>query len=149
MSDLSEKIHRALMGATPRSRLMEHRRFWGDDPPEIIAEIMDAVESGLGRRSVLMDLARLDHYRTLEEWNTDPDTVRGEKILLNAKEGHQQVHGSHEQKGKRWAEYQDALEEVMSANPDMYVTAARREVAEKFGCSPKTVERHTTNPKEK
>lgn len=137
-----------LMLSSPAYRIQAHRRFWGAEAPEHVAEQLDLLERWLTERGDigakgLMMLQALDHARTIYEWNTDPDTLRGEKTLHHARTGHERAHGTSTEKQKRWQEYREALEKQLERRPNLSVTEARRRVAESYGVSLKTIVKRT------
>lgn len=81
----------------------------------------------------------------VEPW--EADTLRGVKVLDGTKAAHEAVHGTAEEKAKRWASYQEALNAKMASNKSLGVTEARRQVARQFGVDESTIKRNTRNPK--
>ncbi|MGM0984863.1 MAG: hypothetical protein ACQEXG_15810 [Pseudomonadota bacterium] len=81
----------------------------------------------------------------VEPW--EPDAMRGVGTLNSAKEGHALVHGTDEEKAKRWAELQAALDDKMARRPSLSLTEARRQVADEMGASESTMKRRTHRPK--
>lgn len=77
------------------------------------------------------------------------DADRGAKSPDSGRKGHNAVHGDPAEKQSRWQEYQNALEGLLERSPRLSLTEARRRVADTFGCSPKTVARHTVNPRKR
>lgn len=71
------------------------------------------------------------------------DSNRGAKNRLHAKEGHELVHGTDEEKKARWGSYQETLEQVHAENPNWGIIACRQRAAEIHGVSEKTIYRHT------
>lgn len=69
----------------------------------------------------------------------------GKKIKTNAKKGHEQVHGTPEEKQARWKKYKDAYLEKKAQEPSWTTTNVRVSVAREFRVSYKTIERHTKN----
>ncbi|MFA7486747.1 MAG: hypothetical protein WCY72_01515 [Lysobacteraceae bacterium] len=83
MSDNFKQVVEYLNDRTPQSRLARHKVFWGDAPAPDIAARLQAIErllvDGKASEKVLLMLKELDRQRTIVEWNTDPDTILGEK----------------------------------------------------------------------
>jgi hypothetical protein len=75
-----------------------------------------------------------------------PDAERGAKVLEGAREGNVATHGTVEEKQARWDAMQERLNELMLADEPMGITTAREKIAREFGCSAKTVQRHTVSP---
>lgn len=75
-----------------------------------------------------------------------PHIARGTKILGGARKGHEVVHGSAEEKSRRYAEYQRAVNELVHANSALSWDAICKKAGERFGVSKKTILRHTTRP---
>lgn len=69
----------------------------------------------------------------------------GAKVNKGAKNGHEKTHGTEEEKEQRFKLYRSALQEKINDpnNKYKYITALRTEVADFFGVSLKTIERHT------
>lgn len=77
------------------------------------------------------------------------EMLRGHKFVQDARKGHEEVHGTGEQKNARWQQYQKDLERLLERSPQLSVTEGRRRVATNHGVSTKTVKRRTTNPRTK
>jgi len=71
------------------------------------------------------------------------DIERGLRVINGARSAHAMIHGTPEQKKKRWAEYQTAVDQCRADNPAWGITAIQSKVAENFDCSLKTIQRHT------
>ncbi|PAU78924.1 hypothetical protein [Halomonas salipaludis] len=71
----------------------------------------------------------------------------GERVLSASSRGHENTHGTEEDKIKRWGEYQNYLDELMQRNKSLSLTEARRKTAVHFDVSAKTIQRHTESPK--
>jgi hypothetical protein len=78
-----------------------------------------------------------------------PDIERGRKIIQSAKSGHEALYGTEEEKKERRKSYQESVDACHREHPDWGITAIRSWVAEQFKVNPKTISRHTTNPKSK
>jgi hypothetical protein len=74
------------------------------------------------------------------------DIARGRKILGGARKGHEAVHGSTEEKSRRYAQYQQSVNELANSNSALSWDAICKKVGEQFGVSGKTISRHTTRP---
>lgn len=73
--------------------------------------------------------------------------LRGEKVIEGSRKAHKHTHGSSDNKQKQWAKYQADLNAQLNKNPHLSLTEARRLVANKHGVNPKTVLRHTVDPR--
>lgn len=71
------------------------------------------------------------------------DAARGRKNVDGAKKGHEETHGTPEEKAARWAGYQAALERVHEEHPTRLIGACQQQVADDAGVSLKTIKRHT------
>lgn len=82
-----------------------------------------------------------------------PHALRGRKIHEAAKRGHEEVHGTTEEKQTRWAAQQAAVDEVIAKHPRWSITQARHRVAENHkgerGWSYDTLLHHTKDPRKK
>lgn len=78
-----------------------------------------------------------------------PHARRGKKVLKGAKSGHAETHGDERAKADRRAALLDACRAVQRESPRWGLTAVRKAVAERFGVSLRTVERHTKELKTK
>jgi len=150
----AESWRQRLRRSSPEYRIEAHRQFWGEAPPEHVAEQLDLLERWLAERGDigakgLMMLQTLDHARTVYEWNTDPDTLRGEQTLHHARMGHERAHGTEAEKQTRWQEYRKAVEELLQRRPSLSVTEARKRVAASYGVSVKTIVKRTQGIKKK
>ena len=58
-----------------------------------------------------------------------PETARGLKLLLSASKGHQEKHGTAEEKRARWARYQLEVDAAFSKNPHLSHTELCKVVA--------------------
>lgn len=81
-------------------------------------------------------------------WRTDvkevePEIVRGAKSVASGKEGHEAVHGTDEEKRRRWRQHIDAYRAARAAGESK--KAAKLSAAEKRGVSVRTIERAHTN----
>ncbi|OHB73018.1 MAG: hypothetical protein A2Z25_09850 [Planctomycetes bacterium RBG_16_55_9] len=76
-------------------------------------------------------------------------TRRGKKVQDAAKEGHAAVHGTSEEKQKRYRRYQQAIDMYMKQNPAVSYERACSRVALAEGVHTITVKRHTIRPKKK
>ncbi len=82
MDEFQRQIAEYIRSKSPRNQLEHHREFWGDNPPPEVADLIANVEERLdagGGWKVSYLLLKLEHLRTLESWNTDPDTIVGER----------------------------------------------------------------------
>lgn len=109
MSDFGERLAAYIKSKTPHARLAAHREYWGDNPPPKIADMLSNLESWLDRGGgpkVLLVLAELDHLRTVNEWNRDPDTITGERRREQVTEFANRANEEREQNAKerhaRW-----------------------------------------------
>ena len=74
---------------------------------------------------------------------------RGKKVLNSAKEGHVAIHGTMHEKKKRWAKMQTGINKLHRQNPFETYDWLCISLAEEFKCSKRTIERNTTNPRNK
>ena len=79
----------------------------------------------------------------LAESELGPDAGRGRKVIDGASRGHQIVHGTKEEKERRYAQYQNAVNKQYKENPRRSDTSIAKKVAEDFGVTYKTILRHT------
>jgi hypothetical protein len=90
-------------------------------------------------------LAELQHLQTIYQWNTDPDTIRGEKNMHGVSMG-----GKVRWEGKDWKsrapELQAEVNRLHQQNPMLSYAEIKRKVAKTFGCNESTVRNHTFNP---
>lgn len=84
-------------------------------------------------------LGRIEGMRLLAGDNA----ARGAKAIVTAKLGHEEVYGTSKEKEQLWKEYQSSLIEVHKKHPNWKLTAIRQQVAEDYGVSLKTIQRHT------
>jgi hypothetical protein len=77
-----------------------------------------------------------------------PYAKTGEKVKKGAKSGHIEVHGTDEEKATRWREYQEHINALSYRNPHLSYSDLQKEAAKHCKVSAKTIQRHTTNPKE-
>lgn len=73
-------------------------------------------------------------------------TERGYKTLLSAEKGHQEIHGSKEEKAAKWDAYQKLVNELRHRHPSKSWADIKRYVAKHFVVSEKTIQRHTHDP---
>lgn len=88
-----------------------------------------------------------NHLLILHQIESSPDTARGQKTMKSSRKGHEIVHGTKEQKQRRWDEYQDAVNALHAANPRLTYEELAKRTAKDKGVNPKTIKRHTTNPR--
>ena len=126
-------------------------------------DIAQACQAAMDVEHYWNELVILDHVQVYGRRMPPPDFRRGrspEEIYLHdmsagartrrgAISAHQATHGSREAKVRRWQQYQSALNDLLERRPHLSTTQARSLVAEAFGCSPKTVTRHTVNPRKR
>ncbi|MRH77800.1 hypothetical protein GH984_03700 [Spiribacter sp. C176] len=143
-------IKTLLTSRTPRARLEAHKEYWGDTPHPEIQGHLETVERLLASKpassKAILILAKLDSLRLLKGWNTDPDTIRGERQLQGASAGGKaKAYWSH-----RKAELQAAVDAEHRKNPKLGIKELRKRVAEQDGYpSESTLKRHTVNPRTK
>lgn len=77
------------------------------------------------------------------------DMQRGRKVLESARLGHAVVHGTPEQRLALYATYQSTANRLHEANPALSWTALSVRVGREYGCTGRTIRRHTINPKKK
>ncbi|MGI6458541.1 MAG: hypothetical protein ACOX5J_00320 [Candidatus Hydrogenedentales bacterium] len=70
-----------------------------------------------------------------------PPFRRGVKVKDAASQGHATVHGTQEQKKRRWAKYQEEYDAVKSRNPHLSHTRCCGIVAKKMDVHPRTIRR--------
>lgn len=73
----------------------------------------------------------------------EPDAGRGKKVMDAAKQGHEQTHGTAEQKQRKWAEYQKEVDRLRMLHPNWSKANINHRVATKFDVVPRTIRRHT------
>jgi len=140
-------IKTLLTSRTPRARLEAHKQYWGDTPHPEIQGHLETVERLLASKpassKAILILAKLDSLRLLKGWNTDPDTIRGERQLQGASAGGKaKAYWSH-----RKAELQAAVDAEHRKNPKTGITEWRKRVAAKPGYpSFETIKRNTIDP---
>jgi hypothetical protein len=109
-----------------------------------ISIVREALRDGSGAwRNELNDLRRL-HQRVVI--SLGPALKRGISGLAGARQGHEQTHGTAEEKHQRWTKYQQAVDDLMKRNPRISYTHATNLVASHFGVVPRTIRRNTKNP---
>ncbi|MCH2391816.1 MAG: hypothetical protein MK238_04705 [Nitrospinales bacterium] len=74
---------------------------------------------------------------------------RGKKVLNSAKKGHVATHGTEQEKKERWAKMQTEINKLHNKKPHLTYTSLLEIAAKKFNVTPKTIQRHTTNPHKK
>ncbi|MCE9681946.1 hypothetical protein [Halomonas alkalisoli] len=143
---LTAQLPRAIPEEPPLER--EQRRA-----VEVLMATRDTVEAVQGlappRALVLIDnsliLGIAAARAHVEPWEVY--AASGHKSYLAAKESHEMIHGTQEEKEKRWSELQSILNAVVAEHPAWSITQCRKDAAEKAGCSLRTIYRNTTAPK--
>jgi hypothetical protein len=97
----------------------------------------------------LIDLGKTKGMRLILGEERSEHQARGKKVLNAAKEGHAQTHGTKHEKKKRWAKMQTSINKLHRQNPFQTYDWLCISVAEEFNCSKRTIERNTTNPRQK
>ena len=76
-----------------------------------------------------------------QEWF--PHIRRGMKTLVSPRKGHEEFHGTPEEKHEKWLDYQAALEKTHREYPHWGITTVRQHVADNLDISTKTLQRRT------
>jgi hypothetical protein len=105
---------------------------------EIVARVRRAYKRGCAVPAGEMEQLRL-LSDTANTKITGPLIERGAKVAAGAREGHEAVHGTAEEKAARWRAMADDYRKALAAGYNK--TGARSLVAEKHGVSAKTVQR--------
>jgi hypothetical protein len=71
----------------------------------------------------------------------EPDAMRGKKTLQATREGHAAIHGTLEQKERRWAEYCAEYDRVLKERPTLTATSAERIAGKKCKVDGRTIRR--------
>jgi hypothetical protein len=79
--------------------------------------------------------------------SSEAHATRGWKTAEAARAGHETTHGTPEEKRIRFERYQNAVD-LMCSDGTTY-TEASQKVAQRFGVSSKTIQRHTSAPRRK
>lgn len=74
-----------------------------------------------------------------------PHRKRGIKVLNGAKAGHEHVHGTEAEKKKRWAGYQEFIDQKHAEQRFLSYEECAKLAAEEFKVGLKTIKRHTSN----
>ena len=118
--------------------------------PNWTLELIDYTREDLVYQEDLSEiLGLLTTSLTTLLFELEPRTLEGLKGVLGRKAGHEQVHGTEHQKQTRWRAMQHAVNQGCSKYPRRSYSDICRGVAKTVGVSPKTVKRHTTNPRRK
>jgi hypothetical protein len=116
--------------------------------PNWILELIDYAREELVAKEDLSDiLGLLTISLTSLLLQLEPRTFEGLKGALGRKTGHEQVHGTRDQKNARWNAMQHAVDQGCSQYPQRSYSDICIRVAKRLGVSSKTVKRHTTNPR--
>lgn len=152
-----EKLVATFASRSPASAALRYMQWAkGANMPELYeraktlySDIMNASgaeNSALRQWRNRSELARLQTERMRYEWMNDPDTVRGQKVQAGASKSGLERASKTGLKG-RATEMQAAIDELHRKRPRLSYTDLKRKVAERFGCSTKTVDRYTSNPR--
>lgn len=93
--------------------------------------------------------ASLSSVATTALFKADMDALRGKDTLLGAQHGHEAVHGTIEEKQRRWAQYQAEIDRLREDHPDWSWSNIKRQAAKNMKCSEKTIARHCRDPRQK
>jgi hypothetical protein len=77
----------------------------------------------------------------------DADALRGKKVLEGARSGHEARYGTTEEKLARLTGYQAFIDAAHARRPGRSYEALVEDACKHFGCSAKTIKRHTKNPR--
>lgn len=83
-----DAMYHAIDAASPQARVARLRAFFGWHPEDGVKADLAYLEKELSEThgvsmKGLMILAKLETLLTIEEWNTDPDTLRGKRFTGN------------------------------------------------------------------
>ena len=78
----------------------------------------------------------------------EENAARGKKISDGARQGHEQTHGTPEEKRRRYGMYQEEVSQLSLLYPKAKKTDIAHRAARKFKVSYKTILRHTDVPKQ-
>jgi hypothetical protein len=159
--DEIEKLYREMaevdgLGLDPKryAGSFDFKRFDTEALEPIIGRYL-ILQNILLVREVLMDGRRpwRDDFTNLRDRHERlvlalrPALKRGLSGLAGARRGHEQIHGTAEEKHQRWTKYQQAVDDLMNRNPRITYTCAIGRVASNFEVHPTTIKRRTKNPR--
>lgn len=112
--------------------------------------VRSAIKAGKADKAAryALELGQLiSAFEVKHRWESH--ALRGEKVRRSADKGHEKAYGTREEKQARWHKLQQAVDEIMAANPTLHITQARKTVAHALGVSIRTLIKRTKNPRKK
>jgi hypothetical protein len=94
-------------------------------------------------------MASFSVIKELEEIENKPHTERGLKNLEGIKKAHENLYGTEDEKRDRWENYQLYIDKLHTRRKSLSYSDLKEKTAKHFGCTSKTIDRHTNNPKKK
>jgi hypothetical protein len=91
--------------------------------------------------------ASLSSTATTVLFTIDEDALRGRKIVTSARSGHESVHGTEEEKKRRWLEDQEEVNRLCKEHPEWSWAEIKRRAAINRRCNAKTIDRHCNDPR--
>lgn len=84
----------------------------------------------------------------------DLDALRGDKIVSGAQRGHERVHGTKDEKQRRWDIYQDEVNTLCESHSNWSWSrikgqAVKNLKAKNMTCCERTIQRHCRDPRKK
>ena len=79
----------------------------------------------------------------------EPKVKTGREVQTAAAEGHKAVHGTEQEKNKRWDGYKQTIKKLHFENPSFSYSQLCVAAAKSHNVSSKTIQRHTDNPHKK
>lgn len=85
----------------------------------------------------------------IQYWQLAVAAERGERIRNAAKEGHEAVHGTDDEREDKYRRWQEMVNDSFSRNPSLSFRAIAQIVGNRVGVSERTIRKHTKNPSAK
>lgn len=128
---------------TPKARLERHKAFFAGTTDPKVTALLEAADrlivDGKACNKALSILKDLDHYRTIQEWNTDPDTIAGESLPAARLKGGK---NAGEKRKREKADNADIAADLWDQHASLPEHNRAALIARKMGISASTVRRY-------
>lgn len=159
LAEAEENVNCSLNAALHLLLEKQNEKF-KENTDSVVAKIRKESEKSLERHKKIneqmkaMGEAAVQRVESIKESWTEwwehrfkPTLALGTKVRLGAKQGHIELYGTVEEKQERWNNYQTHIDNLHRKRPNLSYEDLCRLASKEFNCSPKTIKRHTENPK--